>query len=182
VKLRDRVEMNSFAVNKSRPPGTFRLSDIFTGLADSPAILELLEDEPTRRRVLNETVVEVMDSEDYMYVSQRDGRLVVGNRYLKEASEQFLYLDVVHELVHVKQFQNGIDLYDPKYNYVDRPTEIEAYRLTVKEARRLGMSDCEIADYLLVEWITRKDRDKLARRLGVKIAPRGRRKPQVQQI
>jgi hypothetical protein len=176
---RDRIEMNSFVVDKSRQPGTCRLSDIFTGLADSPAIVELLEDEATRRRVLNETVVEVIDSDDYMYVSQRDGRLVVGNRYLKEASEQFLYLDVVHELVHVKQFLNGADLYDSKYNYVDRPTEIEAYKLTVKEARRLGMSDCEIADYLLVEWITRRDRDRLARRLGVKVVSRGRRKPPV---
>ena len=74
----------------------------------------------------------------------------------------------------VRQFRQGADLYDSRFSYVDRPTEIEAYKLTVKEARRLGMSDSEIADYLLVDWITRKERDKLARRLGVRIEARGR--------
>jgi hypothetical protein len=161
--------MNSFVVNRTKPLGVYRLSDIFAGLKDSRAMAELSEDEMEKNRILNETIVEIVDSEDYMYVNQDDGRLVVGNRYLKEASEQFLYLDVVHELVHVKQFWRGLNLYDPRYDYVDRPTEIEAYKLTVKEARRLGMNDFEIADYLLVEWITREDRDTLARRLGVKV-------------
>jgi len=166
--------MNSFVVNRTKPLGVYRLSDIFAGLKDSRAMAELSEDEMEKNRILNETIVEIVDSEDYMYVNQDDGRLVVGNRYLKEASEQFLYLDVVHELVHVKQFWRGLNLYDPRYDYVDRPTEIEAYKLTVKEARRLGMNDFEIADYLLVEWITREDRDTLARRLGVKVESRGR--------
>ncbi len=169
--------MNSFVVNRTKPLGTYRLSDIFGGLTESQAMVDLLENEMERSRILNETTVEIVDSEDYMYVSQDDGRLVVGNRYLREASEQFLYLDVVHELVHVKQFSRGLNLYDTHYDYVDRPTEVEAYRLTVKEARRLGMTDLEIADYMLVEWITRKDRDRLARRLGVKVEPRGRRRP-----
>jgi hypothetical protein len=161
--------MNSFVVNRTKTRGLYRLSDIFAGLKDSRAMAELSEDEMEKNRILNETIVEIVDSEDYMYVNQDDGRLVVGNRYLKEASEQFLYLDVVHELVHVKQFWRGLNLYDPRYDYVDRPTEIEAYKLTVKEARRLGMNDFEIADYLLVEWITKEDRDTLARRLGVKV-------------
>jgi hypothetical protein len=161
--------MNSFVDNRTKTRGLYRLSDIFAGLKDSRAMAELSEDEMERNRILNETIVEIVDSEDYMYVNQDDGRLVVGNRYLKEASEQFLYLDVVHELVHVKQFWRGLNLYDPRYDYVDRPTEIEAYKLTVKEARRLGMNDFEIADYLLVEWITIEDRDMLARRLGVKV-------------
>jgi hypothetical protein len=171
--------MNFFVVDRNRPPGTYRLSDIFNGLNDSPAMIELMEDEAERIRVLNETVVELVDSEGYMYVSQDDGRLVVGSRYLKEASEQFLYLDIIHELVHIKQFQKGMNLYDSKYSYVDRPTEVEAYKLAVKEAKRLRMSDAEIADYLLVDWITRKERDRLARRLGVKVESRGRRKPQL---
>jgi hypothetical protein len=129
---------------------------------------------------LSETIVEITDSEGYMYVNEVDGSLVVGSRYLKEASELSLYLDVVHELVHVTQLEKGADLYDSRYSYVDRPTELEAYRLTVKEARRLGMCDAEIADYLLVDWITRKERDRLARWLGIGVEPRGRRKPHVQ--
>ncbi len=175
---RDKTEMNSFFVDRSKPSGVHKLSDIFGGLHDSPAIAELMADETVRRRILEDTIVEIVDSDDYMYIGDTDGRLVVGNKYLKEASEQFLYLDVIHELVHVKQFRNGANLYDTRYCYVDRPTEVEAYKLTVKEARRLGMSDKEIADYLLVEWITRKERDKLARKLGVRVESRGRHKTQ----
>jgi hypothetical protein len=36
---------------------------------------------------------------------------------------------------------------------VDRPTEIEAYRYTVKEARRIGLSDERIRTYLWTEWM-----------------------------
>ena len=171
--------MNSFSIDRNKRPGRHRLSEIFKGLSDSPALIELMYDEKERNRVLNETIVEITTSEGYMYVSDDDGRLVVGNAYLKEASEEILYLDVVHELVHVKQYHNGADLYDSKYSYVDRPTEIEAYRLAVKEARRLGWIDLEIADYLLVDWITKEQRDRLARTLGVRIESRGRRKPRL---
>jgi len=165
----------TFTVNRNRTAGNCRLPEIFDGLSDSPAMIELVKDPEERKLVLNETIVELVDSEGYMYVEQSDGRLVVGTQYLGQASEQFLYLDVIHELVHVRQFRDGANLYDSRFSYVDRPTEIEAYKLTVKEARRLGMSDSEIADYLLVDWITRKERDKLARRLGVSIEARGRK-------
>ena len=165
----------SFNVDRNRTVGNYRLPEIFEGLADSPAMVELIQDHEERNHILNETVIDLIDSEGYMYVEQSDGRLVLGTQYLREASEQFLYLDAIHELVHIKQFREGANLYDSRFSYVDRPTEIEAYKLTVKEARRLGMSDSEIADYLLVDWITRKERDKLARRLGVRIEARGRK-------
>ena len=51
---------------------------------------------------------------------------------------------------------------------VDRPTEIEAYRHTIKEARRIGMTDKEIYEYLKVDWISDDDAKKLAATLGIK--------------
>lgn len=172
--VQNKTILKAFSVNRNRTVGNYRLPEIFDGLDDSPAMIELVQEPEERNHILNETVIDLVDSEGYMYVEQSDGRLVVGTQYLREASEQFLYLDAIHELVHVKQFRQGADLYDSRYSYVDRPTEIEAYKLTVKEARRLGMSDSEIADYLLVDWITRKERDKLAKRLGVRVESRGR--------
>ena len=47
------------------------------------------------------------------------------------------------------------------------PTEIESYDITVKEAKRLGMSDKEIIDYLKVEWITAEEHKKLAAHVGI---------------
>ncbi len=35
--------------------------------------------------------------------------------------------------------------------YVDRPTEIEAYQTTVAEAKRIGMTDEQIIEYLKTE-------------------------------
>ena len=71
--------------------------------------------------------------------------------------------------MHVKQQRQGLDLYDSSYVYVDRPTEIEAYEIAVEEARRLGMKDNEIFDYLHVDWISHEEHKRLASRDGVQI-------------
>ena len=104
----------------------------------------------------------------YMGVSDIDGHLFVSAHYLKNGDIVDIYLDVVHELVHVKQFKEGKDLFAHGYSYVERPTEIEAYRHTVEEARRLGLSDKRICQYLRTEWISDEDLRQLARTLGVK--------------
>jgi len=44
---------------------------------------------------------------------------------------------------------------------VDRPTELEAYRLTVEEAGHIGMTREEIVEYLRVDWISDDDHKKL---------------------
>src|SRR3989442_8063858 len=54
-----------------------------------------------------------------------------------------IYLDVVHELVHVRQFREGKQLFPEGFNYPDAPTEIEAYKVCIAEGRRLGMTDRE---------------------------------------
>ena len=77
------------------------------------------------------------------------------------------HLNIIHELVHVRQQRDGMDLYDRSKAYVDRETEIEAYEYTIKEARRIGLSKEEILDYLSVEWITPEEYRRLANRLGV---------------
>jgi len=74
----------------------------------------------------------------YMGVDNTDGHLLVNGRYLRTGDRVDIYLDVVHELCHVKQWMDGRELFDYQYDYVDRPTEIEAYRYTVLEAKRLG--------------------------------------------
>lgn len=103
----------------------------------------------------------------YMYVDSSNGHLVVSSRYLKTGDKLDIYLDLIHELCHVKQFMDGKELFDPQYSYVERPTEIEAYRYTVKEARRLGLSDERICEYLKTEWISDRDLNFLAEAVNV---------------
>ena len=103
----------------------------------------------------------------YMGVDDVDGHLLVNSRYLKTGDKTEIYLDIVHELCHVKQFMDGRELFDRHYEYVDRPTEVEAYRYTVKEAQRLGLSDQRILTYLKTEWMSLQDLAKLARHVNI---------------
>ena len=93
----------------------------------------------------------------YMYVDTSNGHLVVSSRYLNTGDKIDIYLDLIHELCHVKQFLDGRDLFDQRYRYVERPTEIEAYCYTVQEARRLGLSNKRIYEYLKTEWISNRE-------------------------
>jgi hypothetical protein len=103
----------------------------------------------------------------YMGVDNTDGHLLVNANYLKTGDKTDIYLDIIHELCHVKQFMEGKELFDGRYEYVDRPTEVEAYRYTVREARRLGLSDQRILEYLKTEWMSPDDLKKLASHLQV---------------
>ena len=103
----------------------------------------------------------------YMGVDNTDGHLMVNERYLNNGDKTDIYLDVVHELCHVKQWMDGKDLFDPNFEYVDRPTEVEAYRYAVLEAKRLGLSDKQILEYLEAEWISPSALKRLVHNIGL---------------
>ena len=69
---------------------------------------------------------------------------------------------------YIRQLREGRELFDARYEYVERPTEVEAYRYTVKEARRLGLSDERILEYLKTEWMSTEDLKRLAKAVDVK--------------
>jgi hypothetical protein len=104
----------------------------------------------------------------YMGVNPFNGHLMINPRYLNNGSKLDIHLDLIHELVHIRQFMEGMELFDRKYSYVERPTEIEAYRYAVKEAKKLGQSDERICEYLKTEWINNEDLKRLTRVLEVK--------------
>ena len=117
--------------------------------------------------VLRNLKIEFMGFGGYMGVDNTNGHLMVNPRYLNNGNKIDIYLDVIHELCHVKQFMQGRELFDPRYDYVERPTEIEAYRHTVEEARRIGLNDKRICEYLKTEWMSNSDLKRLAKSLGV---------------
>ncbi len=117
--------------------------------------------------VLTNLKVEFSWLSGYMYVDGDDGHIVISKKYLKHGNKTDIYLDLVHELCHVKQFTEGKELFDPNYSYVDRPTEIEAYRYTVKEARRIGLTEKRICHYLKTEWISDSDFRRLTKSVEV---------------
>ncbi len=105
----------------------------------------------------------------YMGVSDDNGHLMVNKRYLSTGRKEDIYLDVIHELCHVKQHMKGKELFDPRYDYVDRPTEIEAYRYAVQEAKRIGLSATEIRVYLKTEMMSNQAVDKLIKNMNINL-------------
>ncbi len=120
--------------------------------------------------VLSHLIVEISWVMGYMYVDGSDGHLVISKGYLNNGDKIDIYLDLIHELCHVKQFMEGKELFDPHYDYVDRPTEIEAYRYCIQEARRLGLSEERIRCYLWTEWMGEDDFKRLAKSVNVSVA------------
>ena len=149
-------------------PGTYAVTDVFEGLVGSHTLTSLYPEESARLAAIGSARLVVTREDVYGYVDDEDGTIYLGHEHLVGGKPVVVYLDILHELVHVKQLHEGRDLYDTRFAYVDRPTEIEAYALVVEEARQLGMSETEIAEYLYVEWASPKDHERLCRRLGVK--------------
>ncbi|HXZ98017.1 MAG TPA: hypothetical protein VED24_01475 [Candidatus Acidoferrum sp.] len=169
--------MRGFEINRTVSHGEFPLSQIFIGLEDSEVVQSLFGGKGPAAEALRNLHVKLEDSAEYMYVNDADGSIVVRGEYLRSAGEKLLYLDIIHELVHVKQYREGKDLFDSKFSYVERPTELEAYGVTLDEARKIGMTEAEIEDYLYVEWISKKEHKKLAKTLGVNGQRRRQSKP-----
>ena len=119
--------------------------------------------------ILSHLTVEISWIMGYMYVDGSDGHLVISKGYLNSGNKTDIYLDLIHELCHVKQFMEGKELFDPRYDYVDRPTEIEAYQYAVQEARRLGLSDERIRCYLWTEWMNEDSFRRLAKSVNISV-------------
>jgi len=140
--------------------------DYFRGFEKSQAVRGIFGDKT--EEVLSNLKVEFVWF-GYMGVDDNDGHMFVNERYLNSGDRTEIYLDVVHELCHVKQHMEGRELFDPKYDYVNNPTEVEAYRYTVREAKRLGLSDKRILRYLQTEWMSDADLKCLVENIGIEL-------------
>jgi hypothetical protein len=145
---------------------TYPFSDFFKGFEKVKAVRRIFGEKTDE--VLGSLRVEFMGTRGYMGVSNEDGHLLVSALYLKNGDIVDIYLDIVHELVHVRQkVLEGKELFDDRFSYVERPTELEAYRFAVDEAKRLGLSDERIVTYLKTEWMSRSELKRLAKAMNL---------------
>jgi len=159
-------ELPNVHVPREVPIVKFRFMDYFKGFEKLPVVREIFGNETDK--VLAELKVEFSGGRfGYMGTSDEDGHLIVSANYLREGDSRSIYLDVIHELVHVRQYREGKQLFDDRYEYADRSTELEAYAHALKEARRLGMSDDEILEYLKVTWLSEDEVQRLAKNIGI---------------
>ena len=168
MKERKDLRIDSWiAIKKEVPSGSFRFKEIFSGFDSLSAVKTIFG--KNLKEELDKLVVEVFPKDGFMGVSDEDGHIFASQQYINDGETWSVYLDIIHELVHVRQFRQGKNLFDPQFSYVDRPTEIEAYAVAVEEARRIGMTEEEIFDYLEVPWISLDEHKRLARFTGLKL-------------
>ncbi len=158
---------NIFRIHRRVEPGQYSLTELFGDIRTYGILTAIFADEKEIDTVVANTKVFVMDMPHEMFVNNDDGSITIGLTHLRQASDEFLYLDIIHELCHVKQHLQGRNLYDRSKAYVDRETEIEAYQVTVQEARRIGLNDEAIAYYLRVSWISPEEYKRFLHRLDV---------------
>ena len=158
---------NAYRINHRLEPGQYRLEDVFTDIRTYDILSAIFADAKEISWVMANIKVIVLDEPFEVFVDNNDATIYFGLKYLRCCHEEILYLDIIHELCHVKQHLQGRNLYDERKVYVDRDTEIEAYQVTVREARRIGLNDDAISNYLHVAWITPEEHKRLARRLNV---------------
>jgi hypothetical protein len=160
-------------INRNAEMLSYAFGDVFKGFDKVEAVRNIFGD--ATEQVLSRQRVVLYPRMGYLSVDGQSGYILVSQPYLRNGDEVYLYLDVIHELVHVKQFLEGKELFDERYSYVDRPTEIEAYRVATNEARRIGLSDAKIREYLKVEWITNAEFARLLRSVGMRanVGPSG---------
>ena len=156
----ERVKINRKAIDHE-----CAFQDAFQGFERVGAIKSIFGNRTVN--VLSSLKIKFSDKPWYMWIDDDNGRLMLGKKYMRTGRKLYLYLDVVHELTHIRQHHEGRELFDEKYEYVDRPTEIEAYRNAVNEAKRLGMSEKEIRSYLYMSWFTKPQFDRLLKHCGL---------------
>ncbi len=159
--------INGATINRDVEVPLKPFTDYFQGFQKLDAIRAIFGSET--EKVLAGLSVEFHSRRGYMGVNNDDGHLIVSAQYLRGGPERDIYLDIIHELTHVKQHLDGKELFDDRFEYVERPTEVEAFRNAVAEGRRLGMTDEELLEYLRTENMSCENLRKLASAVNVQV-------------
>ena len=128
-------------------------------------LLPQIDESPVRRRIetaktpfgqlVDSAVVRIKKRErGYCYVDVAVPAVTVTEYYYLNGHDLDLYLDLAHELTHLRQHLEGENIWDHDTPYVDRSTEIEGYAVAVEEGRRLGMTEADVMDHLSNPWMS----------------------------
>ena len=163
------------------PPALLPFTEYFKGFEKVGAV----------RRVFGENAGAVLEKlrigfisnrRMYMGIRDEDGSIGVGTYHLKHGDARTLYLDVVHELFHIKQRMEDSEYFHREHMkfmgdrslYYVSPIEVPAYKHTVREAERIGMSYDEIVEYLKMGPVPQKVFNGFLRQMEIRP---GRTKP-----
>lgn len=144
-------------LRRDLPAGTYPYLDIFPRARESPGLAMIEPDDVHRESLLTHALVRIQPGGGFAYVDVETPCIVLAEEYFRTGSDLDLYLDMLHELTHIRQHHEGADLWDERFAYVDRITEVEGYAVAVAEGRRLGMGDDDIIAHLSNPWMDEED-------------------------
>lgn len=134
---------------------------LLPGVAASPALTRITPDPAARAALLERAVVQIRNGRGFAFVDVEAPCIVLSEWYYREGRALDIYLDLLHELTHLRQLDEGYDLWDDRFPYVDRPTEVEGYAVAIEEGRRLGMSGEDVLHHLSNPWMSAEDVQRL---------------------
>ena len=150
------ISLPDFArVVRRLPGGEHRFEDLLPLARKSPALRRIAPRIKDRSALLAAARVLLCGRRGYAFVDVEAPRIVLSERHYATGSDLDVYLDLLHELTHLRQIGEGFDLWDDCFEYVERPTEVEAYAVAVEEGRRLGMTPVAVLEHLKNPWMTR---------------------------
>lgn len=152
--------------------GVHAVRDVLPGLDQREVFAEIAGAADPDELWVNAHLV-CFEGEGYPRVDDHTGHILAPEAYTRTYDPVIVYLDIVHELVHVRQVLEGKEVYHFPEPYVRWPTEVEAYGITYREAQRIGLSDEWFWDYLAVPWVEARDLLELAD--AIELPANGRR-------
>ena len=155
------MTFKNFEIDRSKNFGVYSFPEVFKNLESCRILWKVFGNKKKYLAILKKQKVRVSRKNWIFWVNHRKHEVTIYKGYLKRCQKRILYLDCIHELVHIKQLKDGKDLWNKRFVYVDKPTEIEAYIIAAKEAKRIGMSEKQIARYLKVSWATKEENNRL---------------------
>ena len=136
------------------PRGVHRFLDLLPHAAESPAMARIASPAHSGELLLADARVRIEPGRGFAWVDIDVPCIVLKEMYFRRGAALDLYLDLLHELTHLRQLLEGHDLWDERTAYVDRGTEIEGYAVAVEEGRRLGMTDRQVVEHLSNPWMS----------------------------
>jgi hypothetical protein len=152
------IELPPYArVIRALPRGEHPYLALLPLVRESPAARSIASCAISLDQLLDRARVRIEPGDGYIWVDDEAPAIVLVEKYYLEGSCLDLYLDLLHELTHLRQLVEGLELWDDGFRYVNRPTEIEGYAVAVEEGRRLGMTESEILQHLSNPWMSRPE-------------------------
>jgi hypothetical protein len=140
---------------KTPPPDLYPFTEFFQGFEKVEAVRSVFGEE-TEEVLGNLKLSFISLKFMYMGIRDEDGNISIGTYHLAHSDLRILYLDIVHELFHIKQWHEDRISFGKEHQkfmgdfslYYSSPIEVPAYKHTVREAERIGMPKDEIVEYL----------------------------------